>query len=216
MTTIGTSLVITGEVTSKEDITIHGQVKGQISMVEGTLLVAPTARIEADVAVTSVTIHGNMSGKVAAAIARVLADTPLFVKIGYLEEPLLAKFVRHNRAYVRGIVAINTISMSVVSPSGAQVFPGSGRGRAGISGVAIRPWAHEVVRNLVAIREQEKAENELAIIAVGGVNTSRDIYDYLNLGADAVESCTAAYLNPYLAIETRLQLSKLKGNREVS
>ena len=33
MTTIGTSLVITGEVTSKEDITIHGQVKGQISMV---------------------------------------------------------------------------------------------------------------------------------------------------------------------------------------
>ena len=45
MTTIGTSLVITGEVTSKEDITIHGQVKGQISMVEGTLLVAPTARI---------------------------------------------------------------------------------------------------------------------------------------------------------------------------
>jgi len=67
MTTIGTSLVITGEVTSKEDITIHGHVKGQISMVEGTLLVAPTARIEADVAVTSVTIHGNMSGKVAAA-----------------------------------------------------------------------------------------------------------------------------------------------------
>jgi cytoskeletal protein CcmA (bactofilin family) len=66
MTTIGTSLVITGEVTSKEDITIHGQVKGQISMVEGTLLVAPTAHIEADVDVTSVTIHGNMSGKVAA------------------------------------------------------------------------------------------------------------------------------------------------------
>jgi cytoskeletal protein CcmA (bactofilin family) len=67
MTTIGTSLVITGEVTSKEDITIHGQVKGQISMLEGSLLVAPTARIEADVDVTSVTIHGNMSGKVAAA-----------------------------------------------------------------------------------------------------------------------------------------------------
>ena len=66
MTTIGTSLVITGEVTSREDITIHGQVKGQISMVEGTLLVAPTARIEADVDVTTVTIHGTMSGKVAA------------------------------------------------------------------------------------------------------------------------------------------------------
>ena len=67
MTTIGTSLVITGEVTSREDITIHGQVKGAISMVEGSLLVAPTARLDADVNVPTVTIHGTISGNVAAA-----------------------------------------------------------------------------------------------------------------------------------------------------
>ena len=66
MTTIGTSLVITGEVTSREDITIHGQVKGAISMVEGSLLVAPTARLDADVNVPTVTIHGTISGNVAA------------------------------------------------------------------------------------------------------------------------------------------------------
>ena len=66
MTTIGTSLIITGELMSKEDITIHGQVKGQILMAEGTLMVAPTARIDADVDVTSVTIHGTMSGNIAA------------------------------------------------------------------------------------------------------------------------------------------------------
>jgi len=154
----------------------------------------------------------ELSGKVSAALARALADTPLWVKIGYLAEPLRAAFVRHNRAYIRGIVAINTIAMAVVSPAGTPLFPGSGRGRAGISGVAIRPWAHEVVRHLVAMREQEKAANAFAIIAVGGVNTPQDIYDYLNLGADAVETATAAYLNPYLAIETRLQLSKLKGD----
>jgi len=66
MTTIGTSLVITGELTSREDITIHGQVKGLISMAEGTLLIAPTARLEADIDVTNVTVHGTVSGKVAA------------------------------------------------------------------------------------------------------------------------------------------------------
>ena len=75
MTTIGTSLVITGELTSKEDITVHGQVKGQISMVEGTLLVAPTASIEADIDVTSATIHGTISGKVAAAARVELTPT---------------------------------------------------------------------------------------------------------------------------------------------
>ena len=66
MTTIGTSLVIKGHVTSREDITIHGQVNGQISVVEGSLLIAPTARLEADVDVPRVTIHGNFSGNVAA------------------------------------------------------------------------------------------------------------------------------------------------------
>lgn len=66
MTTIGSSLVITGQVTSREDITVHGQVNGQISMVEGTLLVAPTARIEADVDVPRLTIHGTLSGNIAA------------------------------------------------------------------------------------------------------------------------------------------------------
>lgn len=66
MTTIGTSLIITGELTSREDVTVHGQVNGQISMAEGALLVAPTARIEADVDVTRVTIHGTLSGNVAA------------------------------------------------------------------------------------------------------------------------------------------------------
>jgi cytoskeletal protein CcmA (bactofilin family) len=67
MTTIGASLVITGEVTSREDVTIHGRVKGQITMDEGALLVAPTANVEADVHVKRMTVHGNMTGDVAAA-----------------------------------------------------------------------------------------------------------------------------------------------------
>jgi cytoskeletal protein CcmA (bactofilin family) len=67
MTTIGASLVITGEVTSREDMTIHGRIKGQISMEEGALVVGPSASVEADVHGARVTIHGNLSGDVAAA-----------------------------------------------------------------------------------------------------------------------------------------------------
>jgi len=67
MTTIGASLLITGEITSREDITIHGRVKGQIRMEEGSLLVAPNGGVEADVEGARVTIHGTLAGNVAAA-----------------------------------------------------------------------------------------------------------------------------------------------------
>ena len=67
MTTIGPSLVIKGEVTSREDVTIHGQLDGQVSMDSGALLIAPGASVQADVHVTRLTIHGTFAGDVAAA-----------------------------------------------------------------------------------------------------------------------------------------------------
>ena len=67
MTTIGASLFINGEITSHEDITVHGRVKGQIRMVEGSLLVAPTAGVDADIEGAHVTIHGTLAGNVVAA-----------------------------------------------------------------------------------------------------------------------------------------------------
>jgi cytoskeletal protein CcmA (bactofilin family) len=67
MTTIGPSLLITGEITSQEDITIHGRVKGQIQMQDGALLIAPKGNLDAEVQGTRVTIHGTVAGNVAAA-----------------------------------------------------------------------------------------------------------------------------------------------------
>jgi cytoskeletal protein CcmA (bactofilin family) len=67
MTTIGASLTINGQVTSREDITIHGRVIGEIAMEGGALLVAPTANIDARVRATRLTIHGTMACDIAAA-----------------------------------------------------------------------------------------------------------------------------------------------------
>jgi cytoskeletal protein CcmA (bactofilin family) len=66
MTTIGPSLIITGEITSREDITVHGGIKGQVRMDGGALLVAPTGNVDAHVHGTRVTIHGTVAGDVAA------------------------------------------------------------------------------------------------------------------------------------------------------
>ena len=75
MTTIGASLLITGEIISQEDITIHGRVSGKIRMREGSLLVAPKGSVDADVQGAQVTIHGTLAGNVVAAERIVLTPT---------------------------------------------------------------------------------------------------------------------------------------------
>lgn len=67
MTTIGSSLTITGEITSQEDVTIHGKVNGKISMQSGSLLVAEGANVQAEAQVSRVAVHGTFAGDIAAA-----------------------------------------------------------------------------------------------------------------------------------------------------
>jgi cytoskeletal protein CcmA (bactofilin family) len=66
MTTIGPTLVIKGDVTSDEDITIHGKLVGKLQMKGGTVLVAPHAKVEATAEGAKLTIHGAFSGEIAA------------------------------------------------------------------------------------------------------------------------------------------------------
>jgi cytoskeletal protein CcmA (bactofilin family) len=75
MTTIGASLIINGEITSNEDVTIHGQVVGTISMEKGALLIAQTANVKADAQATRLTVHGTFSGDIAASERVELSST---------------------------------------------------------------------------------------------------------------------------------------------
>lgn len=75
MTTIGASLTITGEVTSNEDVTIHGKVNGKISMQSGSLLVAPGGNVKADAQVGQLKIDGRFAGDVAASQRVELSNT---------------------------------------------------------------------------------------------------------------------------------------------
>lgn len=74
MTTIGASLTINGQMTSREDITIHGRVIGEIAVEQGALVVAPSAKIDARIRATRLTIHGTLAGDIAAERIE-LADT---------------------------------------------------------------------------------------------------------------------------------------------
>ena len=66
MTTIGSTLTVTGEITSQEDVMIHGKLTGKISMQGGSLLVADGANVQAEAQGSRVTIHGTFAGDVTA------------------------------------------------------------------------------------------------------------------------------------------------------
>jgi cytoskeletal protein CcmA (bactofilin family) len=57
-------LVITGEITGAEDLTIEGQVVGSIRLGEHALTVAPGAAVQAEIVARRVTIQGSVNGRV--------------------------------------------------------------------------------------------------------------------------------------------------------
>ena len=66
MTTLGESLVITGEVTSDEDLVIAGRVNGSVIVRGGTLTIAEQARLRSDLRGHSVLVRGQVHGAVSA------------------------------------------------------------------------------------------------------------------------------------------------------
>ena len=66
MTSIGPSVVITGELLSDEDLTLDGYVIGHVTVREATLTIGQAARIEADVRGTRIIVRGNVKGSIAA------------------------------------------------------------------------------------------------------------------------------------------------------
>jgi cytoskeletal protein CcmA (bactofilin family) len=65
-TVIGKAITIRGELSGKEDVYLDGLVEGTISLPESQLTVGQSARVQADVAVRDVVIHGIVEGNIRA------------------------------------------------------------------------------------------------------------------------------------------------------
>lgn len=75
MTVIGRSLVITGEVSSHDDLAIAGTVHGLVSARGASVIVERTGRVEGDVSAARIVVHGVVRGSIAAARRIALAAT---------------------------------------------------------------------------------------------------------------------------------------------
>ena len=64
-TVIGSTIVIDGEISGDEALTVQGQVKGKISLSQA-LVIEPGAAVEANIESQSVSIAGRVTGNIVA------------------------------------------------------------------------------------------------------------------------------------------------------
>ncbi len=143
--------------------------------------------------------------KLSAAIARATKAAagarPVLLKIGDIaDRAQMAAFLDSVSGAAEGVVMINAPSRRIVDGAGAPAF-GAGRERAGVTGGAIKTIALRAVADAAAhIRRRGLP---LKVIGVGGITSASDAREFLDAGAYAVQSATAATWNPYLAAEIK-------------
>ena len=66
LASIGKSIVINGELTGSEDLTIEGKVEGKIDLKDHVLTVGANGRIKAQISAKSIVVFGQVNGNLAA------------------------------------------------------------------------------------------------------------------------------------------------------
>ena len=129
-------------------------------------------------------------------VRRALDDrTGLVAKLSWLDESRLAALVPRLAPLVDGVAGINTLQSRVRRSDGEPTFPG--RELAGLSGAAVRDSALDFTRRLVALREA--GGRHFDVLAMGGVTDPASFEALFALGADAVQSASGAFADPFLA-----------------
>ena len=86
--TIGQSVVIKGDLSAKEDLTIEGRVEGTVELAQNVLTIGPNGRIKAQVVAKAVVVMGRVNGNITAT-ERINIDEQAFID-GDLVAPRIA------------------------------------------------------------------------------------------------------------------------------
>ena len=171
-------------------------VAGGADAVEADLSCPNVARREGEVY-----LDAPLSAGIADAMKRVAKDRPVLLKIGEIpDRAKMAEFLERIAGAADGVVMINAPSRRIVDRAGAPAF-GTGRERAGVTGGAIKEIALRAVGD--AARHVARRNLALKIVGVGGIVSAADARAFIDAGAYAVQSATAATWNPYLAAELK-------------
>jgi dihydroorotate dehydrogenase len=143
--------------------------------------------------------NANGARLVAQTVRAAIGSVPLVIKIGHSTDKaeihnLLASVGDHATA----LAMTNSIATTVGPSDERPLFEGQKRG---ICGKAIHQASVAQVRRVDRIQADTK--QQLRWIGVGGIDTFRDVQDYLDAGAEACQLATAVMCDPEVAIKIR-------------
>lgn len=145
--------------------------------------------------------------RIARGVKSVAGGKPVLLKIGDIAAPAeMEAFLDAVAGAADGIVMINAPSRRILDRSGAPAF-GAGRERAGVTGGAIKSIALRAVGCAAGIVARKGLATK--IIGVGGIASAADAREFLDAGAYAVQSATAATWNPGLAAEIKAEAPEI-------
>ena len=102
---IGKSILVKGKLTSSEDLTIAGQVEGDISVPEHSLIITSEARIRGNIVARFVVVHGNVKGTITA------ADRVEIGATGFVEGDIVTRRMAiAEGAILRGKIGVDALS----------------------------------------------------------------------------------------------------------
>lgn len=134
--TIGASIVIDGDVTGSEDMTIHGRVKGTVQLPDHRLQVGPDGRVEATAFAHSIIVDGRVRGDLSAEQEIVVRGTGDVQ--GNLKAPRIGL---EEGAKFRGRIDMEPVSGAQRPPEGGKADEGrpTGGGTGGGSSPGDKP-----------------------------------------------------------------------------
>ncbi|MEO2196607.1 MAG: polymer-forming cytoskeletal protein [bacterium] len=111
---IGKSVIIKGELSGSEDLTIEGQVEGKIELRQHVLTIGPHGRIRAEVAAKAVVVLGEVIGNITASDKVAIQDK------GAVEGDITApKVAIAEGSIFRGAIDMSAASQPESQPTGA-------------------------------------------------------------------------------------------------
>lgn len=112
---IGKSVVIKGELSGSEDLTIEGQVDGKIELRQNILTIGPNGRIKAEIFAKAVIVQGQVSGNISATEKVDIRDA------GSVDGDLAApRIAIADGAHFRGSIDMKRDSGAKAAQAGAQ------------------------------------------------------------------------------------------------